>query len=505
MTNNGGTNNPSGVTSAGGGGQQPGKKKDDKGNTSCHMISSIVGFDQKLVFSEPFSFGGTLPEIVQRFEKSIEKSLRLLLHSAIRSTPHPTGYAADEFLDSFPAQIMYIANQVDFTQSLENVLFRTPWTEKQSALNEMLQTEVEVLEATAERIRPEDLPLHQNRVAALKMLITLSLQHRDIIMQILKDPPPTPYSWQWLRLFRYEYEAGVGKKPSKCIIRHGGYVYEYGFTFQGILPRVLYGKTIEAGVLSTTTAFASNMLGLTIQGPPSSGKRSLVHDMGKALGREIFFFDCNLSLTEDISLNLARWMSGVVAVGAWGVIGQVSTLPPQAMCLLANIIDNIASALRDKLYRACIGHRIVQLHPSVALFCTVDSPQSDSDTTISIPCMSSLSTNWRLPDALRRELRPVAMIPPDPLIIAEVTLYTEGFRFPADCSKGLVSVYKEICKRVIALATSLPVTPPIVPQSQMFRPATSAHTPPTAGGQITRPITPLMSVPQSPGGGHWPP
>ena len=79
----------------------------------------------------------------------------------------------------------------------------------------------------------------------------------------------------------------------------------------------------------------------------------------------------------------------------------------------------------------------MELNPDAGIFVTMN------------PAMKGYGGRQKLPDNLKQLFRPVAMSIPDNEMIAEVLMFSEGFKTAKDLSKKTVAIY-ELSKQLLS-------------------------------------------------------
>eukprot|EP00736_Rhodelphis_marinus_P013802 Rmarinus@m.13757 len=450
--------------------QGKGKGESDKAATSgaslVTAITVVVGREQRLVLCEPVPIVDSPVSIINSLEVSIQKSLRLQYEELMSDPPAPAEYVTDDVLDFYAGQVLFLCLQTDFTTQLKQALFETrDGSARKEALEDMLSQYTELLDACSDRMRPESPALSPRLMATLKMLVAVVVQHREIIHVMQADPPLTENSWNWLRLLRYEYKEPPSRKRSEtspgasCVVHHGRQSYEYGFGFCGVLPRPLLRQATEGVTLTYTTARSLNQVGLLLYGPPSAGKRRLFEDVASALGRESFMLDCSLQAHIDPSY-LQQWLSAVLCCGFWGCFAHFPALSPACLNNLACILRRVRYGFESGATTFCNTTGVNILHHSTAIFATLESP-------LWSPSLPKREDFWRagfvlgvfIPDALRTDLRPYAVVYPDACTLSEVRFEQEGFIFCKELSQALLSMHRDVVAKLsTAIQNTLPYT-----------------------------------------------
>ena len=106
----------------------------------------------------------------------------------------------------------------------------------------------------------------------------------------------------------------------------------------------------------------------------------------------------------------------MVRCGAWGGFDEFNRLLEEQLSAISQQIQVIQFAIKaNQSHLELIGKR-VEVNPNSGIFVTLN------------PAGKGYGGRSRLPDNLKQLFRPVAMSVPDNELIAEVLLYSEGFK-----------------------------------------------------------------------------
>ena len=102
---------------------------------------------------------------------------------------------------------------------------------------------------------------------------------------------------------------------------------------------------------------------------------------------------------------------------------------PQTLSVVSMQIQPIQTALKAKAHSVVLLGREVDLDTNSGIFVTMN------------PAGKGYGGRQKLPDNLKQLFRPVVMSKPDSGVIAEVTLFSEGFREAKDIGKKLIGLF----------------------------------------------------------------
>jgi len=127
--------------------------------------------------------------------------------------------------------------------------------------------------------------------------------------------------------------------------------------------------------------------------------------------------------------SMGRIFMGLVKCGAWGCFDEFNRLEGATLSAISMQIQPIQTALKQGHKKVILMEEEIPLDPNAGIFVTLN------------PAGQGYGGRNKLPDNLKQLFRPVIMSHPDNDRIAEVILYTEGYRFATKIGKKLVEVF----------------------------------------------------------------
>lgn len=191
----------------------------------------------------------------------------------------------------------------------------------------------------------------------------------------------------------------------------------YGFEYLGVQDRLVQTPLTDRCYLTMTQALESRLGGSPF-GPAGTGKTESVKALGHQLGRFVLVFNCDE--TFDFQA-MGRIFVGLCQVGAWGCFDEFNRLEERMLSAVSQQIQTIQEALKchqdeskdtQSLTVELVGKQ-VRVSTDMAIFITMN------------PGYAGRSN---LPDNLKKLFRSLAMTTPDRQLIAEVMLFSQGFR-----------------------------------------------------------------------------
>jgi len=325
--------------------------------------------------------------------------------------------AFQEYLEAFPAQVVILAAQVVWTNLVEESLAAAG-----KDLDNILQYEVRLLDLLAESVL-QQLPLLTRKKC--EHFITEAVHQRDTISKLIRTEANTPGHFAWLLTMRYVYEKDA-EPLSRLHVEMANARLEYGYEYLGVPDRLVRTPLTDRCFLTLTQALCQR-LGGSPYGPAGTGKTESVKALGLQLGRFTLVFCCDD--TFDFQA-MGRIFLGICQVGAWGCFDEFNRLEERILSAVSQQIQNIQIGLRNST------------HEQKALVELVGRQfRVDQNTGIFITMNPGYAGRSNLPDNLKKLFRSVAMSKPDKELIAEVMLFSQGFKRAKEISGQVVPFF----------------------------------------------------------------
>ncbi|KAF4008811.1 hypothetical protein G4228_000485 [Cervus hanglu yarkandensis] len=316
----------------------------------------------------------------------------------------------------FPSQILCLAEQIKFTEDVENAI-------KDHSLHQIETQLVNKLEHyTNIDTSSEDPGNTESGILELKLkaLILDIIHNIDVVKQLNQVQIHTTEDWAWKKQVRFYM-----KSDHTCYVQMVDSELHYTYEYQGNAPKLVYTPLTDKCYLTLTQAMKMG-LGGNPYGPAGTGKTESVKALGGLLGRQVLVFNCDEGI--DVK-SMGRIFVGLVKCGAWGCFDEFNRLEESVLSAVSMQIQTIQDALKNHRTVCELLGKEVEINSNSGIFITMN------------PAGKGYGGRQKLPDNLKQLFRPVAMSHPDNELIAEVILYSEGFKDAKVLGRKLVAIF----------------------------------------------------------------
>ncbi|KAI6079846.1 Cytoplasmic dynein 2 heavy chain 1 [Aix galericulata] len=315
----------------------------------------------------------------------------------------------------FPSQILSLAEQIQFTEDVESAI-------KDHNLQQLeLELMAKLEHYTSIDTSMEDSGNTESGILELKLkaLILDIIHNIDLVKQLNQAQVHSAEDWAWKKQLRFYM------KDQKCYVQMVDAELQYTYEYQGNSPKLVYTPLTDKCYLTLTQAMKMG-LGGNPYGPAGTGKTESVKALGGLLGRQVLVFNCDEGI--DVK-SMGRIFVGLVKCGAWGCFDEFNRLEEAVLSAVSMQIQTIQHALKKHSPSCELLGKKVEMDHNSGIFITMN------------PAGKGYGGRQKLPDNLKQLFRPVAMTHPDNELIAEVILYSEGFKDAKTLGRKLVAIF----------------------------------------------------------------
>ncbi|WWC73019.1 uncharacterized protein I206_106984 [Kwoniella pini CBS 10737] len=307
------------------------------------------------------------------------------------------------WIDSYPAQLVVLAVQVAWTNLVESAI-------SSAGLTGALMLVSKTLDILADTVL-QDIAVLQRRKC--EHLITELVHQRDVIRSLITAAVRSNTAFDWLYHMRFYLNENIDDPLLRLQIRMADAVFPYGYEYLGIPDRLVQTPLTDRCYLTLTQAL-DNQLGGSPFGPAGTGKTESVKSLGVQLGRFVLVFCCDE--TFDFQA-MGRIFIGLCQVGAWGCFDEFNRLEERILSAVSQQVQSIQQGLAQ-----------AATNPDAEVELVGKRLKINTRTGIFITMNPGYAGRSNLPDNLKKLFRSMSMTRPDQELIAQVLLFSKGFR-----------------------------------------------------------------------------
>ncbi|XP_064603299.1 cytoplasmic dynein 1 heavy chain 1-like isoform X2 [Liolophura sinensis] len=391
---------------------------------------------EEVTFATPVSIvhNPKINEWLSLVEKEMRVTLAKLLAQSVQDMAafrsgnvDPLKYIG--WVDKYQAQLVVLASQISWSEAVDGAL--TNIANKpadMSPIASVLSSVESTLNVLADSVLHEQPPVRRRK---LEHLITELVHQRDTTRMLIRNKVNNPKNFDWLCQMRFYFDPKNSDVLQQLSIQMANAKFNYGFEYLGVQDKLVQTPLTDRCYLTMTQALEGRLGGSPF-GPAGTGKTESVKALGHQLGRFVLVFNCDE--TFDFQA-MGRIFVGLCQVGAWGCFDEFNRLEERMLSAVSQQIQTIQEALKNLANVANKGKPItvelinkqVKVNPDMAVFITMN------------PGYAGRSN---LPDNLKKLFRSLAMTKPDRQLIAQVMLYSQGFRSAEKLASKIVPFFK---------------------------------------------------------------
>jgi len=384
---------------------------------------SIIGMSSKE--GESVSFhpiislkdGPKINEWLSQVEQQMKLSLARILDESYKELKTLNGVDGESYLlwvDKYPTQLVTLSAQMLWSTAVESAF------NDGRPLDQTLKTVEDTVSVLAGNIMA-DLPAIRRK--KYEHLITELVHQRDVTRKLIANNVQSTKDFAWLYEMRFYYDDKNSNPLEKLTIEVANARFFYGFEYLGVGERLVTTPLTDRCYLTLTQALEARLGGNPF-GPAGTGKTETVKALGSQLGRFVLVFCCDENFDFQAMI---RIFIGLCQCGAWGCFDEFNRLEERILSAVSQQIQIIQLALKEKADRVELIGKQVNIHQDTGIFVTMN------------PGYAGRSN---LPDNLKQLFRGIAMISPDRELIAQVMLYSQGFKTAERLAAKIVPLFK---------------------------------------------------------------
>eukprot|EP00227_Mantoniella_beaufortii_P011774 CAMPEP_0197579874 /NCGR_PEP_ID=MMETSP1326-20131121/3768_1 /TAXON_ID=1155430 /ORGANISM="Genus nov. species nov., Strain RCC2288" /LENGTH=4505 /DNA_ID=CAMNT_0043143449 /DNA_START=243 /DNA_END=13760 /DNA_ORIENTATION=+ len=395
--------------------------EDEKGAPTKSAISMWSGEKESVGFDVPCICDGP----VETWLGSVVDTMRAALWAEFKgSLPKYDEVPRTTWMFGQSAQNTITVSRMIFTQEI-NEAFEQLEEGNDNAIKDMWQKQVDQLVGIIDSLCGKLSNLDRKKVLTL---CTIDVHARDVCQKLLDERVDAGSAFQWQSQLRYSVHEKTGKLMIAVCDAEIEYMYEYIGS-----PGCLVITPLTDRCYITLTQAQRLVLGGAPAGPAGTGKTETVKDLGRALGIQVYVFNCSDQMDYRA---MGQTYKGLAQTGAWGCFDEFNRIPVAVLSVCSTQYKTVLDAIRAKKQRFMFEDVEISLRPSTMAFITMNP---------------GYPGRAELPESLKALFRPVSMCVPDLQLICENMLMGEGFLISKILARKFVILYK-LCQDLLSAA-----------------------------------------------------
>lgn len=229
------------------------------------ILDAMVSKDGEMVeFNEPIEIRNedSVKDWLKLLESRMKSTLAILLEQAVSEDNFTADSSLDdttktrfvEWATKFPAQVMILAAQVNWSMGVDKGLGEA---DSKSSLKKVLSVLEWKLEVMATTVLQELPPDHRKK---FEQLITEVVRQRDVVRSLIEEEVSDPTDFRWQYHLRYYYNSAA-PLTEKLFVSLSNAKFSYGFEYLGIGERLVQTPLTDKCYLTLTQALHFRMGG----------------------------------------------------------------------------------------------------------------------------------------------------------------------------------------------------------------------------------------------------
>ncbi|CAF3644553.1 unnamed protein product [Adineta steineri] len=351
----------------------------------------------------------SVEEWLKQLAKEMVTTLQNLLLNALQDSKKQIGQVP---VEKYPSQISCLAESINFTERCEEAIKNGQLDKFHADIQQVLEKYTNVhIDTNSTDGLVTDLKY--------KALIMDTVHNMDVVQQLKDARIKNIYDWLWQKQLRFYLEH------NNAIIKMVDAQFNYTYEYQGNAQKLVHTPLTDKCYLTLTQGMHMGFGG-NPYGPAGTGKTESVKALGSTFGRQVLVFNCDEGI--DVK-SIGRIFIGICKSDAWGCFDEFNRLDEAVLSAVSMQIQVIQDALKSGASSLTLLDRNIEINPNSGIFVTLN------------PAGKGYGGRSKLPDNLKQLFRPVAMSKPNNELIAEVLLYSDGFKNANILARKLVALF----------------------------------------------------------------
>ncbi|XP_050561707.1 dynein axonemal heavy chain 2 [Spodoptera frugiperda] len=349
----------------------------------------------------------------------LEHTMRVVLRDQLiltRAALRKCKYQREQWINDWPGQLGITSSKIQWTSDCTRTLCRCEIMKEKKPLKKLRKKQNQILATLQMMSRKEISKILRAKVNAL---CVIEIHSRDTVDRMYKMGCMNVTAFEWFSQLKFYWD----REREDCYIKQTNTNSIYTYEYIGNSGRLVITPLTDRCYITLTTALHL-FRGGSPQGPAGTGKTETVKDLGRALARWVVVTNCSDGLDYK---SMAKCFAGIAQSGCWGCFDEFNRINIEVLSVVAQQILAVLLALSLFQKRFIFEGNDIKLDPNCGIFITMNP---------------GYAGRTELPDNLKSMFRPIAMCVPDSLIIAENTLFSDGFTAYKINAKKVFTLYQ---------------------------------------------------------------
>ncbi|XP_022915026.2 dynein beta chain, ciliary isoform X1 [Onthophagus taurus] len=389
-------------------------------NEDSNIILGMFAKDGEYVsFETSCSSEGPVEVWLNRVQSCMRSTIRKGIGEGVLSYEEKP---RDHWLFDFPAQVSLCGTQIWWTTEV-NIAFGRLEEGYDNAIRDYYKKQVSQL-STLITLLIGDLSRQDRQ--KIMTICTIDVHSRDVVSKLIQMKIDNASAFQWVSQLRHRW----CEKVNHCFANICDAEFTYSYEYLGNTPRLVITPLTDRCYITLTQSLHL-VMGGGPAGPAGTGKTETTKDLGRALGISVYVFNCSEQMDYKSCGNIYK---GLAQTGAWGCFDEFNRISVEVLSVVAVQVKSVLDAIRHKKSQFDFMGEMIALVPTVGIFITMNP---------------GYAGRTELPENLKSQFRPCAMVVPDFELICEIMLVAEGFQEAKILARKFITLYT-LCKELLS-------------------------------------------------------
>ncbi|RVE54736.1 hypothetical protein evm_000503 [Chilo suppressalis] len=349
----------------------------------------------------------------------LEHTMRVVLREQLiltRAALRKCKYQREQWINDYPGQLGITCSKIQWTSDCTRTLCRCEIMCEKKPLKKLRKKQNQILTTLQMMSRKDIAKILRYKVNAL---CVIEIHSRDTVDRMYKMGCMHVSAFEWFSQLKFYWD----REREDCYIKQTNTNSVYTYEYIGNSGRLVITPLTDRCYITLTTALHL-FRGGSPQGPAGTGKTETTKDLGRALARWVVVTNCSDGLDYK---SMAKCFAGIAQSGCWGCFDEFNRINIEVLSVVAQQILAVLLALSLFQKKFMFEGSEIKLDSNCGIFITMNP---------------GYAGRTELPDNLKSMFRPIAMCVPDCLIIAENTLFSDGFTAYKINAKKVFTLYQ---------------------------------------------------------------